>query len=1835
MAKESEPVTFVVSGQPTLTRSQSAAGVGQVKASVRLSARRAAGETVRMEATPGEDIVLLHIANGPTLFLHPEEARELLQAQQTTSLERGAADAPADGEVIVPPQLSWRGLGDLEAGATTRGKVTDWIGNAVLDAIEIITGRAKDKAARIAAAAVTKHVDEQVDPGVYQLAKSELLPLKGSGKKLAKVPAPPSADDPMLVLIHGTFSNTAGTFGNLWTQHPGRVAAIFDRYGGRVYALDHETLRVSPFGNALTLVRALPKGARLHLLTHSRGGIVAEVLARICGGRGVQDEDFALFAGKDYQQHRAELEALAREIRARRIKIDRVIRVACPARGTLLASRRLDAYLSVLKWSMELAGAVILPQLVDFLAEVARRRTDPAELPGLEAMMPERAMTKWLSAPAEPVDGQLRVIAGDLEGDSLLTWVKTLLSDAFYWTDNDLVVQTRSMYGGTLRGDGAASFVLDRGGKVSHFNYFANERTAGFLTSALLEERPEHFRPIGPLSWTGEDPSGTRAARAAARSRIGNVAERPAVFVLPGILGSHLKVDGKRIWLSLRFISGLERLRWDPAKADRVVADGPIGMSYDDLIDHLADTHEVIPFSFDWRRPIEDEAKRLAGEVDKALTVRDATQQPVRFVAHSMGGLVMRTMCLERPATWKRYLERPGARFLMLGTPNGGSYAPMQVLSGDDAFGNLFTSWGGLFDGAGQRSLVAGMPGLLQLQADLIEGAFDLGRQATWEALQEADLKEMRRRIAQRAFWHRDPIQQREMSWGIPPQHVLDRAVRLRKRLDEQREQMSADAASTLLVVGKAKATPAAIQVVNEENVVYLDTSDGDGRVTLENAMLPGVPTWQVDVVHGELADAKKAFDAYVELLETGETTKLPRVAPEALRARRARGPEALIPSRPSRTMRAARPPAEMRDVFVSEPERASRRAGGGSRLNVRVVNGNLKFVREPLLVGHYSSLKLTGSEWVIDALVGNTMSESLRSGLYPAEVGSNQVFANSHPNPQNPFAAPRPAAAIVVGLGEEGSLRMSELIETIRQGTLAYAQRLVEGEGLVPTTFEIAATLIGSGGTAISPATSAQAVALGVAEANVLLSRVQWPLVSRLQLIELYLDRATEALNALKAFADTATQAIEVEPFIAMGEGGLPRPVEVGYRGVNSDFISIYEQPTADGSELVFTLSTRRARDEVRGTIAQSKLVAHLVEKGATDENEDPNIGRALFKLLVPLEIEPFLAGSTSLLLQLDAATAAYPWELLDIDRSDAEQARVAQPWGIQTRLLRKLRTKTFRESPRTAESSTGVLVIGEPQCPPDRYPRLPGAVAEAREVASVFGVTPILHESALAITKSVLNGSFAILHVSGHGDIVDGIGGVVLSDGMMFGSREVKSMRVVPQLAFINCCYLGSFIDPANGAKRLEARPQFAANVAEQLIRIGVRCVVAAGWAVEDDPAKLFARTFYQQLVNGQRFIDAVANARALTYARYPRSNTWAAYQCYGDPDWTYQGAAARAAKRFYTPEIPSPSTLELQLQTLVMQHRFDGLADDEMRERLDGLANVCKGRWDRQGALAAAFGAAYGEIDDLERAIEWYSRALEAPDAGAGLSALEQLGHLRVRRGAERDDREEILAAIELLERVFELGATAERKALLGAAYKALAGAERSATAQREALNQARAHYDSAVSLAREHQSADSYSPAIERMRIDVRQQGGSAGGVNLEPAELERIRESALRKNEIDPDVSSVLIPIELAIYEALSRGSVAAAADTVLADLADIEKRARSSRAWHAAAYEIRWALEPYREKSSLSVREQDAIQKLLKSLPKTKRVAKEAAEEETRAKARKTPRKKSRKPKKK
>lgn len=1815
MAASPREITFIVSGKAQSTEGiEPAPHGGSVRSAARVGARRGKSETVRLTARVDEDVVRLHIANGPTLYLHPDNARELLRAQRggAPGTARGAADARED-ELEVPSQLAWRGLESRPDAPGTRGRSAEWSGDVVVEGVDIVTGIVKDKAAKLAGAAIVKKVDGQVDPGVYQLKPDSLQPLKEGGQKLASVPA---SKDPMLVLIHGTFSNTAGTFGKLWQSHPDMVRDLFKQYGGRVYGLDHPTLGDNPFGNALLLVKTLPVGATLHLLTHSRGGLVAETLARVCGGLGTSAEDLKKFDKAAFAEYKRDLRELAAEVQARKIKVERVVRVACPVRGTLLASRRLDAFLSVFKWGLQGAGIPVLPQIVDFIGEVARRRAEPEELPGLEVQMPGSAFTKWANAAEQTLDNDLRVVAGDVQGDSVLSWLKTLLTDAFYWTDHDLVVQTRSMYGGTPRAGGRAMFVLDRGAKVNHFNYFSNDRTATHIVRGLIDETPEAFRAIGPLSWAGEDASGVRAA-IVKRSRGARPADRPAVFVLPGILGSHLKVNGKRVWLSLRFVNNLDRLHWDPKTASRVVADGPVGSSYDDLIEHLADTHEVIPFSYDWRRPLEDEAKRLAEEVEKALKARETTKLPVRIVAHSMGGVLARTMQLVKPATWKRLMERDGARFLMLGTPNAGSYAPMQVMSGDDTFGNLFALFGSLFDGVEARQIVAGMPGLLQLQADLTRGKYALGDAKVWKKFNDSDIEEVRKRRNSGSLWHKQKEQEDILKWGLPSQEHLDLAVALRKRLDEQ--DFGTDIANMALVLGNAKATPAGVDIVGED-VVYLDTTQGDGRVTHENARIAGVRTWQVDAVHGDLADERKAFAAYVEILTTGETALLPAVGEAG--ATRAGGAmaamlpdtQALTPSRPSRALRSSAPPSSMEEVFASRADTAQPEKSAGMRFSVRVSNGNLKFVRNPLLIGHYRSLKLTGAEAVIDRLVGEAMSSSLQARLYPSAIGTNQIFTNRHADPENPFGMPRPEAVVVVGLAEEGNLRASELIETVRQGVIAYSQQLAGRQELAPATIELASTLIGSGGINQSAGASAQAITHGVRQANIILANMGWPVVSRLTFIELYLDRAAEALNALRVFDEGDVKDVVIEPFIDEAPGGLKRPSEFGYRGAEYDVVSVFEQRTEKTTDLQYTLSTRRARDEVRGTIAQSKLVDSLVATGADDLNEDPRIGRTLFKLMVPIEIEPFLAGSTSLRLLLDPRTAAYPWEMFDVQRDDGQQD--AEPWGIQTRMLRKLRTEVFRENPRSATAG-GVLVIGEPQCPPDRYPPLPGAATEAREVAKVLDAKPLLNGDALAIANAVFDRSYSILHVAGHGDVIDGVGGIVLSNGITFGANDIEKMRIVPDLAFINCCHLGRFAtdpgkrrDPVPGGM-----PGFAANVAQKLIEIGVRCVVAAGWAVDDDAALIFARTFYRYIRNGRPFVEAVSEARRITHRDAPHSNTWAAYQCYGEPDWTYGPERGDDHRPRTPPRVASDVGLNLRLDTLAIEHQFSGRSVEDVRAELRSLQDNGNPAWFEQGEVAAGFGRAYGEIGDFEEAIRWYTAAMQAEDGSAGLRALEQLGNMRVRlgekihRGAPKNAAEHARAlavvegGIELLKKAASIAATAERHSLLGSAYKRLAEILGFGEDSRQALETALGHYEAAEKAALTS-GGDLFYPALNGLSIELRLRSrGDGSSRRFDPKRISAIRESIERKNRTDADFWSVVGRTELTVYEALDAGTLSQVAETAVAELRDTAKRVASQRKWDTVVFQMRVTLEDYLRAGGHSSGERDAANMLLAQMP--------------------------------
>ncbi len=1791
-------ISFIITGQAEggdrgagAAAPVSRAARGTIKHAVRLAAQRGGGDTVRVSATPGEDVVVLHLANGPSLVLHPETARDLLLGQGTAQRSAGT---PA--EVVVPAQLRWRGL---EQAAPTRG--AGFLGDVLLKGLEVVTGLVKDEAADFVAGAVVSKVDGQVDAGVYALNRNTLTPLKGSGGKLDAVP-PAANGGPLLVLVHGTFVETVSTFGKLWALHPQSVQTLFDFYGERVYALDHPTIGQSPFANAMTLVRTLPQGARLHLVTHSRGGLVAEVLARLASQRDVGDADLAFFAGDAYTAQRTELQALAAEIRRRDIHVDRVVRAACPARGTLLASKRLDAYLSVLKWSLELAGLPVVPELLDFLTEVARRRADPSILPGLAAMIPDTPLVNWLNAVEEPISGQLRVVAGDLQGDSIGSWLKTLLADAYYWTDNDIVVQTRSMYGGAPR-QGGASFLLDQGGKVTHFNYFVNQRTVDAIVGGLTLEQPAGYRSIGPLSWAGQDSGGERGLfSAAAPHDDGQPASaKPAVFVLPGILGSNLAANGKRIWLSLRLIGGLGKLAYT-GQADGVLPDGPIGLSYDKLIQHLRATHEVIPFAFDWRRPIEEEAQRLADAVDAALTARNTSGQPVRLIAHSMGGLVARTMQLERPATWQRLISRDGGRLVMLGTPNGGSWAPMQVLSGDDTFGNALASFGSPLRDKQARQLMAAMPGFLQLQAGLLDPAQGLDRSEKWLQLATDDLK----RVQQNNWWHRYAGENTDAAyeWGVPPQSVLDQARRLRLRLDAQRDKdLKTFADKLLLVVGHARFTPDGYEW-SDDGLVYLDATDGgDGRVPLESALLPGVRTWTLDCEHGGLADADRAFAAFEELLVRGDTERLDRYQPAAATrgGTAGRAVTVRVRSRPSRGRLSGLPADSERSVFDSGRGVVAESPDGaaGASLRVAVLNGNLSFISQPLVVGHYKSLALTGTESALNRLVGGAMQASMDAGLYPGPTGSHQIFINRGRDSSNPWRAPRPLSAIVVGLGDEGKLHERELAVSVRQGVIAWAQRVAERTP-APTDFEIAATLMGSGGVGIQAGSAARAVAQGVRDANQRLAAGGWPVVSTLTLVELYLERAADAWHGLQVLATANPGHFEIAPTVSFGTGPLRRQVDSGYRGTDYDFVRAATQ--GEGC-INFALDSKRARTEVRAQVTQARLVRELVQRASTSTNQDPQIGRTLFQLLVPLEVEPFLGGTSRMLLELDAGTAPIPWELLDTPE-DRSQGGDRRPWAIRCQLLRKLRTDDYREQVQDATREDNVLVIGEPLADAKKYPRLPGALSEAKAVARQFGaaggipserLTALLErDDASTIVNALYARRYRIVHIAGHGE--PGLdGGVVMSGGTFLGPHEIGSMRTVPELVFVNCCHLAAR-EPGQALRDFD-RSAFAASVADALIRIGVRCVVAAGWAVDDGPASLFATTFYSQLLGGAAFIAAVASAREAAWEQ--GGNTWAAYQCYGDPDWRFVKDGALAGSTSINDEyasVSSPLGLALALEELAVQSRYQGAKPADQLARVRHLEARFGAMWGGMGAVAEAFGLACADAGARDAAIAWYERALQANDGSASMKASEQLANLRARQGwelvkaAAKDapafaaGRKQIGKALASLEALSTLQPTVERLSLCASAYKRLSLLERRAgntTAEQAAVAKAATTYAEAEQLAGNTPVTDLFYPGLNRMATELLHALGDKAWPGFGDEATAVVRESLQAKTRDDPDFFSMVGAIDVELYGVLARRELAAQGGGFANAYADLYTRVSSPALWGSVADQAEFVLVPY------------------------------------------------------
>jgi CHAT domain-containing protein len=1650
-------------------------------------------EPVEYRADPHASVVELEFEGGIRQYVNPAQLRDDLWKRNQVSRSADLGDA-----VSIPTDFG---------GADSRGK-----GDLVLKALRLFgvdpAGAVADQAVRL----VVSSFEDKLDPapGLYRLRDPEApLALISDTKEL-------DGDSPYLLFLHGTASSISGSFGGLApgfsSESATNWAGLAQRYGTRILALQHKTFSESPVKNALDVAKLLPEGARLHLVSHSRGGLIGELLCMT----DLQDWHFQAFenAAKDrlddapkrarpeiLEQRQREVEnirRLAEVIRAKRFTVEKFVRVACPARGTILLSKRLDLYLSVLLNVIglipTLKASIVYTFLKACVLETARRRTDPRELPGIEAMMPESPLVHILNQPALRSTADLAVISGDLDPEGIWKKLALLAVQVLYLQDNDLVVNTKAMYGGMQRVK-KASYFFNQGPHVNHFHYFQNPGTRGRLCDWLTSgagARVEGFEEFVPQQ---------KEFKADTRRALGDKDTRPVLFLLPDLLGSRLSDKDVPVWISAAELSrrGLESLA-----SNELTPSGLVPELYADLHNALSNTYRVEAFAYDWRKSLLEARDKLEAEVRKCLEGNCR----VVMLGHGTGG-TLGLLLAQNKELWLKFTAQ-GGRLVMLGSPIHVSGFACTLVLGAGRLNRLL-------------NIVSPCNGVRAAEVfRRFSGVLEFADPSLLSKGENAQVTALRK----------------QLRFSSPPQNVA-------------------------YVAGEAPRTAA----ISQDRKEIGTTSAGDGHVTWaearairrerepegESVRPVDLPAWLLAVPHGNLASAISVLPAILDLLSRGDTDRLPKLpgAPVVQDGVLATEDPVLYP--------------EDSDLADAAFGRETKVAFREPQLPLRawVSNGHLRQAEYPLVVGHYQDDTIVSAEKVLDRCLGGRLTERFAMSIYPGPERTAEIV-------RTPGA--HPPGAIVVGLGEVGELTQEKVRRGVTSALLRYVLATRErGETTRAEPPEIGvSTLLVGGYAELTIRESVAAIVNGILEANRQLrthTPDHPPRVSSVEFIDLYEDVAIDAAHELINLGErlngdsTSGQVLAADQFVHTKEGGqTSRPLNP-YQSGWWRRVSI----TDENGSLHFTILTDRARvpEVVQGT--QRRLVERFVSDAVTTTAYNRELSSTLFQLLVPRTLQAMTADKINAVLVVDRESAKYPWELLaQRSRSDVE------PLVTQFGLVRQFRSVSG-ESRMSPASGMAALVIGDTA---SGYQPLLGAQKEALAVATLlkdsYEVNPLKPDvSGEQLVSALVSREYRILHLAAHGEFNPGEphrSGVVLGKNLWLTPNELRGMLAAPDLAFINCCYLGGIETARQGTGGSGvAGPELASNFAETLMNLGTRAVVVAGWAVDDAAGKAFAERFYDRMLKGDTFGDSIRDARKYTYELHGGKNTWGAYQCYGNPDFRLKQREADLGglgenKKCYV------SRLEILQRLQDMAAVAQEIPDKgKVTAQLEQLRVLTPVDW-RDGEVLGAFGKNYESLRDNAQAIACYQQALADETSKARLKLVQDLGNL-MERAARRKQGEararERERAIKLLLDLGTIIDTGEQNSLLGGYYKRMGRDADNEKERRSAYEMAMKYYEKAYQKRKEIGHEELYYPGINAAALAfvLRGRDGAAAKAGTEARKwkgvLSECVQSAKEKNKRSPDFWSRVSGADALLVQRLWEKSLANRADDAIAAYQDV------------------------------------------------------------------------------
>jgi beta-lactamase superfamily II metal-dependent hydrolase len=831
---------------------------------------------------------------------------------------------------------------------------------------------------------------------------------------------------------------------------------------------------------------------------------------------------------------------------------------------------------------------------------------------------------------------------------------------------------------------------------------------------------------------------------------------------------------------------------------------------------------------------------------------------------------------------------------------------------------------------------------------------------------------------------------------------------------------------------------------------------------------------------------------------------------------------------------------------------RDAKPSGPPQSVRIAAVHSSLECANHHVIVGHFVGSPIGGAEGYLDQRLDMRLSNRARLGLYPEEKGHS--ICVDTPRPVSGARSGYPPGAIVVGLDRPGELTRGVLCETVeaallRQAIDALEDRLSHSPDdpqAGPVELRFSAVAIGTSGVgsmSIEGCVGALVDAVVLAnqqlydQVDVTGSGRAWDHVriAGLEIVEHQADKAELVAHAVRRAGDTLqadvgghTKLDLVQELVA-GEGGLParppadivtpewqrmiirdpRREEVDWRGPMPD--------TDDGTTLLeFTAVGRRARADRLEVRVDSQAIESLVAAAIETTRPGEQVGSTLYELLVPVALKNELTRVENLQFIVDECTADLPLEALTTRASGDRAPELALRGG----LLRQFREYEGARHHGRPVAGNRVLVIGNPPAGPD-LPPLAGARDEAMRVADVlggrgYGVSALIWNDDGAVARDdfpglrgapgrrVMDALFSedwrIVHIASHGHFdadTSSRSGAIIDQQITVTANVIHQLPTVPELVFLNCCHLARTNTTLTGEPN---RHRLAASAARELMRIGVRAVVAAGWAVDDEAAAVFAETLYAGLLRGDLFGKAVHRARTQVRARVPDSMTWAAFQCYGDPGYGLE--PPRPADR-RPPQLVSTDEAIRRLQTIRVLASKIGISDhDDITSREDELVDEChelrarlqrtrswKVPWETPSTLYE-LGATYGELGRYAEAVACYRRVWNHPDNGkAPVDLLEQLGNLEIRLAQRRffashshaaaDSIDgDLLTVADLIREARAhltlarcLGDTGERLALRGSFHKKAATMAKSQRSRRRELDASARYYG----LAHEWQAA----------------------------------------------------------------------------------------------------------------------------------------------------------------